>query len=135
MPEFRLDGSGESRAGCASGRAMIYLNGIQIAKVQFLLDVGAAYSNSTKTTRIRKAFASHASADRDEVLARLQGIRKAGAYLDIFFDVLKLRSGQTWQEEIERLIPVRKRGLLTALTWTLFVSGKAFRRGTPRGML
>jgi len=88
-------------------KAVIYLNGVQVAKVQFVLQVGTALTDSTVPTietRVRKAFASYASADRDEVLARLQGIRKAAPYLDIFFDVLTLRSGQSWEGEIERLI-------------------------------
>lgn len=89
------------------GKALIYLNGVQVAKVQFVLQFGKAPRDRTVPTietRVRKAFASYASADRDEVLGRLQGIRKAAPCLDIFFDVLTLRSGQSWRDEIERLI-------------------------------
>ncbi len=96
----------ENQGLCA--RALLYLSGVQIAKVQFVLQVGAASPDGivpTTETRVRKAFASYSSADRDEVLGRLQGIRKAAPYLDIFFDVLTLRSGQQWETEIERMIP------------------------------
>ncbi len=89
------------------GKALVYLNGVQMAKVQFVLEVGGAKAHDVvpaTETRIGKAFASYASADRDEVLGRLQGIRKAAPNLDIFFDVLTLRSGQSWEDEIERLI-------------------------------
>ena len=84
------------------------MNGVQIAKVQFVLETGTAPdgpSVPTTENRVRKAFASYASADRDEVLGRLQGIRKAAPYLDIFFDVLTLRSGQKSVEETETMIP------------------------------
>jgi DNA invertase Pin-like site-specific DNA recombinase len=49
----------------------------------------------------------------------------------------KIRAMATVQgaELLEVMVDGRKRGLLTPLTWTLCVSGKAFRRGTPRGML
>jgi hypothetical protein len=89
------------------GHALIYFDGVQIAKVQFVLTVGTAPSDGrvpTVETRLRSAFASYASSDRDEVLGRLQGIRKVAPYLDIFFDVLTLRSGQGWQTEIEKRI-------------------------------
>jgi type VI secretion system ImpA family protein len=88
------------------GKAAIYLSGVLVAKVQFVLQVGAAPEGAIPTieTRVRKAFASYASDDRDEVLGRLQGIRKAAPHLDIFFDVLTLRSGQSWKDEVQRLI-------------------------------
>lgn len=90
------------------GRATIYLSGVRVAKVEFILEVGRVSADRTvspsETTRVRKAFASYASPDRDEVLGRLQGIRKAAPYIDIFFDALTLRSGQSWEDEIEKLI-------------------------------
>ena len=89
------------------GTAVVYLNGVQMAKIQFVLQVGKTPPDgvvAATETRNRKAFASYASADRDDVLARLQGIRKAAPQLDIFFDVLSLRSGQSWEREIEQLI-------------------------------
>ncbi len=89
------------------GKAVVYLNGVQFAKVQFVLQVGTTSADGTIPTtekRMRKAFASYASADRDEVLGRLQGISKAAPFLDIFFDVASLRSGQDWASEIERMI-------------------------------
>jgi len=85
------------------GNAVIYLNGVRVAKVQFVLQVGTTLAEAavpTTETRFRKAFASYASEDRDAVLGRLQGIRKAAPDLEIFFDVLTLRSGQRWEGEI-----------------------------------
>ena len=105
---FILTAPANSEGQELSARALIYLGGVQIAKVQFVLQVGVAPPDSavpTTETRVRKAFASYSSADRDEVLGRLQGIRKAAPYLDIFFDVLTLRSGQNWEAELERIIP------------------------------
>ena len=89
------------------GKAVIYLDGVQVAKVLFVLQVGTVSGGDTvpaTETRVRKAFASYASADRDEVLGRLQGIRKAAPHMDIFFDVLTLRSGQNWEHQIESMI-------------------------------
>ena len=105
---FLLTAPGNSEGQELCARALIYLSGVQIAKVQFVLQVGVAPPDGivpTTETRVRKAFASYSSADRDEVLGRLQGIRKAAPYLDIFFDVLSLRSGQNWEAELERIIP------------------------------
>ncbi len=88
------------------GKAVIYAAGVQVAKVQFVLEAaGAAQGRiAARETWIRRAFASYASADRDEVLGRIQGICKAAPHMEIFFDVLTLRSGRNWQSEIEKLI-------------------------------
>lgn len=55
--------------------------------------------------RHRKAFASYASEDRDQVLARIQGIQKAAPSLEVFLDVVRLRSGQYWEQELWKEIP------------------------------
>jgi hypothetical protein len=108
------------------GKILIYLNGVQVAKIQFVLQVGMALAGGTvltTETRVRKAFASYASADRDEVLGRLQGIRKAAPYLEIFFDVLTLRSGQSWESEIEALIVASD---VFYLFWSLYASSSVW---------
>jgi hypothetical protein len=55
-------------------------------------------------TRHRKAFASYASEDRDAVLARVQGMEKVAPWLKVFVDVVDLRSGATWDQELQRAI-------------------------------
>lgn len=87
--------------------AFVYIDGIQIGKVHFTLGVGRTRSaNQVEITESKpeKAFASYAHDDRDEVLARLQGIQKAVPHLQIFFDTASLRSGQDWESALWRTI-------------------------------
>ena len=51
-----------------------------------------------RVQRIARAFASYASQDRAEVLRRVQGIQATG--MDVFLDVVNLRSGQDWERAI-----------------------------------
>jgi hypothetical protein len=53
----------------------------------------------------RKAFASYASQDRNDVLTSIQGMQKAAPGLDVFFDEANLRSGADWEQELKRVIP------------------------------
>jgi hypothetical protein len=97
----------ESRGPTLPGSALIYFDGLTVAKLQFVLSVGPAVRDSliqVPQVYIRRAFASYASADRDEVLARLQGIQKAAPGLNVFFDLVSLRSGQSWERELEKVI-------------------------------
>ncbi|MFC1569118.1 toll/interleukin-1 receptor domain-containing protein [bacterium] len=92
------------------GKASIGYNGINIAKVSFVVSVAdqenPSHSNrSTSSTIPKTAFASYASENRAEVLSRIQGIKKIAPDLDIFLDVFSLRSGQDWQEKLERHVP------------------------------
>ncbi len=88
------------------GSAQVYANGIQVAKIPFLLsamsDEGIVEAPSV---RYKTAFASYASDDRDAVLGRIQGIHKIAPELEIFLDVVSLRSGQSWEKELWRVIP------------------------------
>ena len=61
--------------------------------------------------------AKHASADRDEVLRRVQGLSAAG--IDVFLDVLSLRSGQEWERGL--LDNIRSRDLFY-LFWSVAAS-------------
>lgn len=95
-------------SGSRIGAAYIYIEGIQIATIAFTVEIGVQKSPliklHTEQKRIHSAFASYASVDRDKVLARIQGIQKAAPYLDIFLDVLKLRSGENWMEQLRHEI-------------------------------
>ena len=90
--------------GPRSGVAHIHVGGLRIARINFVVQVGPQKNGSdfleTKQERFHKAFASYATPDRDEVLARIQGIQKAAPTLDVFLDVVKLRSGQHWEGEL-----------------------------------
>ena len=100
LPEL----SGQTRC---YGSAHIYVEGISIAKISFVLsatnrDVGIL---SACAVHYQTAFASYASEDRDAVLGRIQGIRKVAPELDVFLDVMSLRSGKNWEQELWRVIP------------------------------
>jgi predicted component of type VI protein secretion system len=96
-----------TREARSSGSAHIYANGIQIAKIPFLLETAAARNDMLEASVVpyRTAFASYASDDRDAVLGRIQGIHKVAPELEVFLDVLSLRSGQNWEQELWRVIP------------------------------
>lgn len=99
----------DATEGLRRGMATIHFSGLEIARIHFLIRVGSELlpvdSIPTQQKRHNKAFASYASADRDEVLARIQGIRKAAPELEVFLDVLSLRSGQYWEQELWKVIP------------------------------
>jgi hypothetical protein len=48
--------------------------------------------------------AAYASRDRDEVLKRIQGIKKA-TWIKVYMDAVELRSGQNWERELFEVIP------------------------------
>ncbi|MCK4613989.1 MAG: toll/interleukin-1 receptor domain-containing protein [Thermoplasmata archaeon] len=66
------------------------------------------------------AFALYSRLDREQVLPRIQGIQKALPNLNIFIDMLSLRSGQNWEQEIRKIIPSKD-------IFYLFWSGNAKR--------
>ncbi len=83
--------------------------GLQIARVPLQLLVAAKAVPAAPTTQplhhIRKAFASYASPDRDEVIGRIQGMQKIAPDLDVFLDVVNLRSGEDWEKKLWQVIP------------------------------
>jgi hypothetical protein len=110
----------DAEPGTHAGYVAFYAEGLQIAKLHFLVDVRRNGTPSEpihwSQERYRTAFASYASKDRDEVLARVQGIQKAIPNLDIFLDVASLRSGEKWAERL--LVEVTGRDVFY-LFWSL----------------
>ena len=105
---FIVDVPAGAAEGTHIGSASIRLNDCEIARMSFLLRVGRAEPRveqvpSTTTTH-RKAFASYASEDRVAVLERVQGMEAAWKGLDVFVDVMSLRSNQNWQPELVKQI-------------------------------
>ena len=93
----------------AAGTAQIYASGLEIARIYFVVKIGRRAAEPDRIPhrmeQHRKAFASYSSVDREQVLARIQGIQKAVPSLEVFFDVLNLRSGQDWQSQLWSVIP------------------------------
>ncbi len=100
-----------SASGTRAGTACIHVNGVPLVTVNFIVSVGDTASAGgllpSEQRRFRKAFASYASHDTNDVLARLQGICKVLPDLDVFYDKLSLRSGEDWKERLAKEIESR----------------------------
>jgi TIR domain len=101
--------------GAHPGQVIITASGIPIAKVTFCLPIEAEGTRVEKAPRelpaVRhqphSAFASFSGRDRKDVLGRVQGMTKVCQDIDVFVDVLSLRSGQDWELQIRQQIPTR----------------------------
>jgi len=98
-----------TKIGRMPGSVAVHLDGLRIARIHFTLEVGAPATGiaagELNVVRYRTAFASYSSKDRDLVLGRIQGMHQIAPDLDIFLDVVTLRSGQRWAEELYKRIP------------------------------
>ena len=96
-------------AGIYPGQISILNGGMLLTRLIFELTVGETMDEQASLNLHRQefktAFASYASSDRDEVLRRVQGIQATG--MDVFLDVLSLRAGEHWQEELFKHIRSR----------------------------
>jgi hypothetical protein len=106
---FRVKVPENAAEGTFSGLATLHVSAEQIAKVPFVIEVGERPAPPgpalPASEKKRRVFVSYASDDRDEVLHRIQGMQKAAPHLEFFLDVLSLRSGQNWEEQLWTLIP------------------------------
>jgi hypothetical protein len=107
------------------GTVKINYEGIPITQLIFSLDI-SQHGDVDKITdvtsdlkRYRTAFASYASQNREEVFSRLQGMKKIAPYLDVFVDVLSLRSGDNWQEKLIEHVPTKD---IFFLFWSTFAA-------------
>lgn len=99
---FIVEAPSELHPGVYPGQISILHNGMLLTRLVFDIEVGKTASEpgrlGLRREQIRTAFASYASSDREEVLRRVQGIAAAG--VDVFLDVLSLRAGDTWEEQL-----------------------------------
>jgi hypothetical protein len=124
---FVVEVPADVAVGDHPGRVIITASGISIAKVTFCLPIEAEGTRVEKAPRelptVRhqphSAFASFSGRDRIDVLGRVQGMTKVCQDLDVFVDVLSLRSGQDWEVQIRQQIPVRD---VFFLFWSLHAS-------------
>ncbi len=96
------------KRGSRHGVAQFYVNGLEIARVDFALKIRSRPTIYTRQLRVRdkryhSAFASYAHEDQEAVLARVHGLEKAG--VNVFLDVLSLRSGDHYEEVLFKMIP------------------------------
>ena len=102
----------DARPGTFAGQAVLRADGIKFCDLPFVITVGEQASPDPSCygrvrRRVRTAFASYASADREEAFARLQGIRKAAPDMKIFVDVMSLRSGDDWERRLKAEVPTK----------------------------
>lgn len=94
-----------------TGRAVFRVASITIAEANFLITLGPTNTRKTNIVThkkwVRSAFASYASSDRERMLARVQGMQKIAPFIDVFIDVLSLRSGDRWMEVVRDEIRAR----------------------------
>lgn len=109
---FALTIPPDAKLGSYVGMAAISVEELQVARVSFLIQVGSQPQDpiddvTSREAKLSSAFASYAAEDRNEVLARVQGMLKVLPDLDVFLDVTSLRSGEYWQNRLEEEIVTR----------------------------
>jgi len=85
---------------------------VQVARVPIQVQVTPTPSPSNDPIihhlqRIQRAFASYAHEDKSAVASRIQGMHKVLPGLDVFWDVVSLRSGDDWETRLWQEIPSR----------------------------
>jgi molecular chaperone DnaK len=120
---FPVQVPADAQRGARAADVRFYVEGLEVAKLHFVLTVGEATGTAqtlqAEQSRHRKAFASYASEDRDDVLSIIQGIQKGNPGLDMFFAEASLRSGERWQERLWEEIDRRD---IFYLFWSLAAS-------------
>jgi hypothetical protein len=79
----------------------------KILRIMFKLAIGEVSEEPGQLTQeiqqfVKSAFASYSSKDREEVLQHIRALQALN--VDVFLDVLSLRLGEEWEEEIYRNI-------------------------------
>lgn len=93
-----------SHIGNAYLRCRLLVDSVPVGSLRFALRVSRdavgqrVEMRGDLERRYRHAFLSYASADRTEVLKRVQGLRAAG--IDFFQDVLSLEPGEEWEQRL-----------------------------------
>jgi serine/threonine protein kinase len=107
--QFTVQVPEQPPAGNLLGTVTVLRQGVPLGHLKFILRAAPRSWGPTaeqplvdEARRYRKAFVSYASADRAEVLKRVQMLPRLG--LDYFQDVLHLEPGQRWEQELYRHI-------------------------------
>lgn len=109
---FLVTSPQELTPGLYAGHIEVLHNGMLLAQLLFEVEAlggsaGTVDSRELKETKrhISSAFASYSSKDINKVKQRVQGMSAVG--VDVFMDVLSLRAGQKWEQELMRNIKYR----------------------------
>jgi hypothetical protein len=117
--QFAVTVPADARVGTVLGTLSVSLEGVPLGHVKFALEIEAGAEvrarepQGREARRYRSAFVSYASADRDEVLRRVQMLGLTG--IEYFQDVMSLEPGERWSESLERAI---RRSDLFLLFWS-----------------
>jgi hypothetical protein len=91
-----------TREGTYKGKALIFINGIQAARLLFMLNVGTSVSVpeclNIDVKRYKSAFTSYARKDRETVLNYIHGMMKVCPELKFNMDIMTLRSGEKFND-------------------------------------
>lgn len=105
-----------TRAGAHAARVRLSVAGLPIGELGFVLQVqpGAPVATALEDMQaarrmLHSAYATHAPADRNAVLACLAELHRVAPGLDVFVDAPQLRSGERWRERIEAELSRRER--------------------------
>ncbi len=122
---FPVHAPANLQPGSRNGRVELFVNSQRIACINFTIEVRRkaagifrqalmmfSRTGPTPVTslpaeeeRHRKAFASYASADRNEVISIIRGMEIQAPSLEVFIDVEKLRPGDDWEHKLMQVIP------------------------------
>lgn len=95
--------------GPRQGVATIHIIGLRIARIEFVLGVGAegrpAESLPVKEQQHVRAFACYVAPDVDDVQARVLFLAKAAPHLKVTVNVLSLRQEPEWEASFAEVIP------------------------------
>lgn len=98
-------------SGQCPGVASVRIEGLEIARLNFLINVGdLAKTSATLPVRVQRherVFASYASADTNAVLDQIQGMLKYAPNIDVFFAPKSIRAGENWRDRLEQEIRER----------------------------
>jgi hypothetical protein len=110
---FGIEVPQDCPVGNAIGTMVVMVNSLPVGRITFKFEVRAL--GEAKTARMdaldavsiaiskyKKAFLSHAREDRNHVLGFVQGFRFTG--IDFFLDVLHIKAGEVWADELYRHI-------------------------------
>ncbi|HOW46605.1 MAG TPA: toll/interleukin-1 receptor domain-containing protein [Rubrivivax sp.] len=107
--QFPVEVPPDARARTVLGHLRVDVAGMPAGTLHFqvsLAEAGApaapADPMAVRARRYRRAFVSYSSADRAEVLRRVQAFRIAG--IEVFQDVLSLDPGERWEHALYREI-------------------------------
>lgn len=86
--------------------ADVFFDDVPATKLSFVASCSKEGPQKMEASRsdIQRAFVSYASEDRPHVTNVVQGIHVARPDLDVFFDVMSLRTGQDWRQTLKEEI-------------------------------